>query len=114
MVRLSTTNDSKKINQHLGALVKQYRLEADLTQAQLGDFIGVTFQQIQKYERGDNQLSVIVFFVLCDVLDIPPRAYCFLFPHHDSAMANTISEFLGFPPRKQRAALSVARLMQSK
>lgn len=42
----------------LGRLVKMQRIAANLTQEELGKIIGVSFQQIQKYENGSNRITV--------------------------------------------------------
>ena len=45
------------IDVHVGGKVKMYRLLAGISQKQLGEFIGVTFQQVQKYENGVNRIG---------------------------------------------------------
>lgn len=45
-----------------------------LSQPQLGAAVGVSFQQIQRYERGENSLSVAMLFKLADALDVRPEA----------------------------------------
>ena len=42
----------------VGILIRQLRIERGLTQSEVGAACGVTFQQIQKYERGTNRVSV--------------------------------------------------------
>ena len=42
-----------------------------MSQSDLGNAIGLTFQQIQKYERGANRISSSVLFQLSEVLDVP-------------------------------------------
>ena len=42
-----------------------------LSQERLGELIGVTFQQIQKYERGANRISASRLYGLAEVLDVP-------------------------------------------
>jgi transcriptional regulator with XRE-family HTH domain len=45
------------IDAHVGAKVKMHRLLAGMSQKQLGELIGVTFQQVQKYENGANRIG---------------------------------------------------------
>ncbi|GAA0627142.1 helix-turn-helix transcriptional regulator [Brevundimonas kwangchunensis] len=45
------------VDRHVGARIRAERTQAGLTQSQLGAAVGVTFQQIQKYERGANRVS---------------------------------------------------------
>ncbi len=42
-----------------------------LNQSQLGDALGLTFQQVQKYERGSNRISASRLFHLSKILDVP-------------------------------------------
>lgn len=53
----------------LGAAVNVRRAAQGLTQTQLGAAIGVTFQQIQKYERGANRISAASLARIAVVLD---------------------------------------------
>lgn len=47
-----------------------------MTQAQLGDAIGVSFQQVQKYERGVNRVSASTLMKCADALDTSVAALC--------------------------------------
>ncbi len=42
-----------------------------MSQEKLGDSLGLTFQQVQKYERGTNRIGASRLFDLCKVLDVP-------------------------------------------
>ncbi|HEX3747640.1 MAG TPA: helix-turn-helix transcriptional regulator [Bryobacteraceae bacterium] len=53
-----TTSDPTPFNKRLGAAVRARRVAAGLSQQAVGDKLGVTFQQQQKYERGINRISV--------------------------------------------------------
>ncbi len=59
------------IDAHVGARLRQRRTLLGMTQPNLGDALGVTFQQAQKYERGTNRISASRLFYLCGVLDVP-------------------------------------------
>ena len=61
------------IDEEVGARVRQYRLRKGLSQTRLADGIGVTFQQIQKYEKGTNAIATARLPMLCDVLGITPN-----------------------------------------
>jgi transcriptional regulator with XRE-family HTH domain len=51
--------------------IRALRLERGLTQVELGNFLGVTFQQFQKYERGVNRVSAGRLQRIASVLDVP-------------------------------------------
>ncbi len=59
------------IDVHVGARLRQRRALLGMTQTNLGDAIGVKFQQVQKYERGTNRISASRLFALSRVLDVP-------------------------------------------
>jgi transcriptional regulator with XRE-family HTH domain len=58
----------------LGRAIRRARARAGLSQAALGRRLGLTFQQIQKYEGGANRVDVLRFVDLCDVLGVSPDA----------------------------------------
>lgn len=56
---------------YVGAKVKSRRLILGLSQEDLATSIGLTFQQVQKYERGTNRISVSRLVEICRVLKAP-------------------------------------------
>ena len=58
-------------NKHLGNKLKLRRLALGLTQTKVAKAINVTFQQIQKYEKGTNGVSSIRFLQLSNYLKVP-------------------------------------------
>ena len=58
-------------NQHLGAKLRMRRLALGLTQTKVAQAINVTFQQIQKYEKGTNGVSSIRLLQLSNYLKVP-------------------------------------------
>ncbi len=59
------------IDLHVGARLRQRRTLLGMNQTNLGDALGLTFQQVQKYENGTNRISASRLFVLSGVLDVP-------------------------------------------
>lgn len=59
------------VDQHVGARLRRARSLRGHSQAALGEAVGVTFQQIQKYERGANRLSASTLFRLAAFLEFP-------------------------------------------
>lgn len=55
---------------HVGSRVRLRRTLLGLSQEKLGDAVGLTFQQIQKYERGANRIGASRLFQLCNILDV--------------------------------------------
>ena len=58
-------------NKHLGSKLKLRRLALGLTQTKVAKAISVTFQQIQKYEKGTNGVSAIRLLQLSNYLKVP-------------------------------------------
>src|SRR5580698_8286718 len=58
------------IDIHVGARVRLRRTLLGMSQERLGNAVGLTFQQIQKYERGANRL-----FDMAQVLDVPVQFF---------------------------------------
>ena len=59
------------VDVHVGARVRERRLSLGMGQTDLGDNLGLTFQQIQKYERGVNRISASKLWVLSNLFEVP-------------------------------------------
>ena len=59
------------IDVHVGSRIRLRRTLLGLSQERLGDALGLTFQQVQKYERGVNRVGASRLFDLSRVLDVP-------------------------------------------
>ncbi len=58
------------IDVHVGARVRQRRVLLGMNQTKLGDALGMSFQQVQKYERGTNRIGSSRLYDLARVLDV--------------------------------------------
>ena len=58
-------------NKHLGSKLRMRRLSLGLTQTKVAQAINVTFQQIQKYEKGTNGVSSVRLLQLSNYLKVP-------------------------------------------
>jgi len=59
------------VDAHVGARIRLRRTLLGLSQERLGEALGLTFQQVQKYERGVNRVGASRLFDLSRVLDVP-------------------------------------------
>lgn len=59
------------IDIHVGSRVRMRRTLLGMSQEKLGNALGLTFQQIQKYERGANRIGSSRLFKLSQILDVP-------------------------------------------
>ncbi len=65
------TGTPHPIDVHVGGRLRMRRTLLGMSQTTLGEAIGVTFQQMQKYEKGMNRISASRLFDLSRVLDVP-------------------------------------------
>ena len=66
---------SLELNQHLGKKLRSRRAALGLTQTQVAKAINVTFQQIQKYEKGTNGVSSSRLLQLANFLKVPVKYF---------------------------------------
>lgn len=59
------------VDVHVGMRMRQRRSLLGMSQTALADAVGLTFQQIQKYERGSNRMGSSRLFEFAKVLDVP-------------------------------------------
>jgi len=62
---------SHPVDVHVGARMRQRRTLLGMSQEKLGTAVGLTFQQIQKYERGSNRIGSSRLYEFAKVLDVP-------------------------------------------
>ena len=62
---------SHPVDVHVGSRMRQRRTLLGMSQTKLGNAVGLTFQQIQKYERGSNRIGSRRLFEFAKVLDVP-------------------------------------------
>jgi transcriptional regulator with XRE-family HTH domain len=62
---------TQSIDSHVGTRIRERRVMLGLTQQQLAELIGVTYQQAHKYERGINRVSAGRLFEIARVLSVP-------------------------------------------
>src|ERR671924_1910177 len=67
----SPSGKPNPIDVHVGTRIRLRRTLLGLSQEKLGEAIGLTFQQVQKYERGANRIGSSRLFDLARVLDVP-------------------------------------------
>ncbi len=63
------------VDVHIAQKLRQFRVASAMTQEQLGDLIGVTFQQVQKYEKAQNRVSASKLFEISQILNKPVSAF---------------------------------------
>jgi transcriptional regulator with XRE-family HTH domain len=94
-----STSRTQDIDRYVGARIRERRIMLGLTQQQLADLIGVTYQQAHKYERGINRVSAGRLFEVAQVLSVSVN---YFFDGLDQESGRSIS------PR-ERMCLELAR-----
>lgn len=69
--RREDSPELQSIDAHVGQRIRLRRTLLGMSQTQLGQAINLTFQQIQKYERGTNRVSAGMLYRISTVLDVP-------------------------------------------
>ena len=120
--------DPHPVDRHVGRRVQEKRLDLGLTQTALAKAVGVSFQQVQKYEKGTNRVSASKLFEMADFMKV---GIPFFFDGYGGASAGVAEEAPAFdhehrptknsveisrlaprlPPRKQKLILDMMRDM---
>ena len=73
-------------NRHLGSKLRMRRLALGLTQTKVAQAINVTFQQIQKYEKGTNGISSLRIMQLANFLKVPVVYFFENYPTYEDGL----------------------------
>lgn len=63
------------MTQDIGSLIKSMRRASGMSQMRLADKIGVSYQQVQKYEKGGNRISVPRLIQIAEVFGVPVTSF---------------------------------------
>src|SRR3984885_5230219 len=92
------------IDKHVGSRVRMRRMMLSMSQEKLGDALGLTFQQVQKYEKGTNRIGASRLQHISDILQVPVTFFFEGAPHvagmpaptglHETPSPVYVSDFL--------------------
>jgi transcriptional regulator with XRE-family HTH domain len=99
---MAATKAPNPIDRHVGSRVRMRRMMLAMSQEKLGDALGLTFQQVQKYEKGTNRIGASRLQQISQILQVP---VAFFFegaptvpgvnePNKDAPPVSYVSEFL--------------------
>jgi transcriptional regulator with XRE-family HTH domain len=91
VVKADRESRPSPIDIHVGSRIRLRRTLLGMSQERLGEALGLTFQQVQKYERGVNRVGASRLFDLSRVLDVP---ISFFFDDLPESLANTYGSHL--------------------
>ncbi len=69
------------VDAHVGSRVRLRRMLLGMSQERLGESMGLTFQQVQKYEKGVNRIGASRLFQIAKILDVPVQFFFEEAPH---------------------------------
>lgn len=69
---MTTETVPHPVDVHVGARIRLIRKDRGMSQGELADALGITFQQVQKYERGFNRISASKMFEASKALGVDP------------------------------------------
>jgi transcriptional regulator with XRE-family HTH domain len=68
---MATKKAPNPIDKHVGSRVRMRRMMLGMSQEKLGDALGLTFQQVQKYEKGTNRIGASRLQQISHILQVP-------------------------------------------
>ena len=80
-----TTKAPNPIDKHVGSRVRMRRMLVGMSQEKLGEALGLTFQQVQKYEKGTNRIGASRLHRIASVLGVPIEFFYDGAPHGSAA-----------------------------
>jgi transcriptional regulator with XRE-family HTH domain len=83
------------IDRHVGSRVRMRRVILGMSQEKLGEALGLTFQQVQKYEKGANRIGASRLQQISRTLDVPPAFFFEGAPSFESAQGDSKPNHLG-------------------
>ncbi len=93
------------IDRHVGSRVRMRRVMLGMSQEKLGEALGLTFQQVQKYEKGTNRIGASRLQQISRTLDVPPAFFFEGAPSFEAA-AETSNRASWASRRIQKRAMS--------
>ena len=96
---------STSVDAYVGCRLKQRREDLGMSQERLAELLGLSFQQVQKYERGLNRVGASRLFQLCGLLSVDPS---FFFDGLSVALAPGVAE-----AQSETETLSAATLLSA-
>ena len=97
-------------SREIGQKIKKRRRELGISQERLAEILGVTYQQVQRYEKGTNKLNVENIQVIADALSV--QVFYFFEPEKASTVAESPSSY--FPAEEDRLLKYFGKIKESR
>lgn len=92
MNKKDKTEHTYHIAKNIAKTLILFRVWKGFTQSQIADSIGVTFQQVQKYEKGTNGLSLQKFCKFCNLFNVDPNTFLKAFDSGILILTNQVKD----------------------
>jgi transcriptional regulator with XRE-family HTH domain len=96
------------VDRHVGARLRLLRMQAGMSQEALGNRLGLTFQQVQKYEKGQNRIGASRLYQLSRILRVPVGVFFEGLPDETDSAAPVTSPSLSFLSNSEGFELNLA------
>ena len=80
------------VDRFVGQQIREARRSKRMTQEQVGKALGLTFQQVQKYEKGVNRIGASRLFQISKILNVPVQFFYDDFGQEDEVLASGFAE----------------------
>jgi transcriptional regulator with XRE-family HTH domain len=100
--------DPDLVDRHVGSRLRLLRMQAGMSQEALGNRLGLTFQQVQKYEKGQNRIGASRLYQLSRILRAPVGFFFDGLPDETEGGLAVTSSSLGFLSTSEGYDLNVA------
>jgi transcriptional regulator with XRE-family HTH domain len=105
---MRTKKPPDPLDRLIGRNIRFFRIEGGLSQTELAETIGVTFQQLQKYENAANRVPASRLIRVARALNVPvPILWT---DHEDAAASEPASRLPGVPEARRRLTRAVSRI----
>lgn len=74
-IALPPNSEIHPVDRHVGRQIRLLRVECNLSQGDLGNRIGISYQQMQKYETGKNRVSASMLYEIARSLQVSPARF---------------------------------------
>jgi transcriptional regulator with XRE-family HTH domain len=93
-------------DEHVGSRVRMRRIMLDMSQTTLGEAVGVSFQQLQKYEKGTNRIGASRLQQIAHVLQVPVAFFFDGAQHVPAARDRPLNDLTAFMATREGLALA--------
>lgn len=107
--RPPTAGNPNPVDIHVGARVRLRRTLLGMSQERLGEALGLTFQQVQKYERGANRIGASRLYDLARALQVPVGFFFDDLPDAAADGETPIAAIHGDDPMQRRETIELVR-----